>query len=157
MACEGRLFLSFCGRVIGEGFGQVSGTHSKSKPPLGSQYLSFGRGATRATCARTPAWNAGLLMPHMARQLGGGAVELGAAAPSPGSYRVERGDTYLLARDEDCENMFHSSADHINVFNVAQVLGLDFQSLQVRVRVCRGGGPSKPHLHSPDENPRCHY
>jgi len=29
--------------------------------------------------------------------------------------------------------MFHSSADHINLFNVAQILDLDFKELQVKV------------------------
>jgi hypothetical protein len=29
--------------------------------------------------------------------------------------------------------MFHSSADHLNLFNVAQILDLDFAELQVSV------------------------
>jgi len=33
--------------------------------------------------------------------------------------------TYLLARDEDSENMFHSSADHLNAFLVSEVLQSD--------------------------------
>ena len=36
--------------------------------------------------------------------------------PPEGSYRVEDTPTYLLARDEDCENLFHSMADHVSPY-----------------------------------------
>jgi hypothetical protein len=31
-----------------------------------------------------------------------------------GSYETENTPTYLLARDEDCENSFHSTADFVS-------------------------------------------
>jgi hypothetical protein len=44
----------FCeGRNIYIDFSKVKGTHSNSKPPLGSQYLSFDNGATFASCQKT--------------------------------------------------------------------------------------------------------
>ena len=88
-------------------------------------YHGFGAGATFATCAKTPKWDSAKLMPHMRIQLSGGAFKDRAAAPAPGSYTVEPGTTYLLARDEDCENMFHSAADFLNMFIAGGVLGLD--------------------------------
>eukprot|EP00615_Pteridomonas_danica_P000535 CAMPEP_0114336026 /NCGR_PEP_ID=MMETSP0101-20121206/5439_1 /TAXON_ID=38822 ORGANISM="Pteridomonas danica, Strain PT" /NCGR_SAMPLE_ID=MMETSP0101 /ASSEMBLY_ACC=CAM_ASM_000211 /LENGTH=554 /DNA_ID=CAMNT_0001467825 /DNA_START=184 /DNA_END=1848 /DNA_ORIENTATION=- len=118
MFCEGKnIFIDF---------NQIKGTHSKTKPPLGSQYLNFGSGATFASCQKTGKWTDSLFMPHMARQLG--RMVFGKKHPNA---HYEKGSTYLLARDEDCENMFHSSADHINIYNVAQILGLDFNALQV--------------------------
>jgi hypothetical protein len=39
--------------------------------------------------------------------------------------------TYLLARDEDCENTFHSTADFMNMFLVLSALRLDPEALQV--------------------------
>ena len=59
-------------------------------------------------------------------------------------WQVAKGDTYLLARDEDCENLFHASADHLNLFNVAQVLGLDFQTLQVNGHSNPSNGAAAP-------------
>ena len=34
--------------------------------------------------------------------------------PPKGSYEVQETPTYLLARDEDCENSFHSTADFVS-------------------------------------------
>lgn len=96
-------------------------------------------------------WSDSLFMPHMSRQFS--KMQFGKTVKEE---EFHKGSTYLLARDEDCENMyylkpsyvliltssvatydlltiyrFHSSADHINLFNVAQILGLDFEELQV--------------------------
>ena len=46
-------------------------------------------------------------------------------------YTVEDTPTYLLARDEDCENSFHSTADFMNVFLVSNILQQDPQQQQV--------------------------
>jgi len=105
----------------------------KSKPPRGKQYLDFDAGATLASCQRTKHWGKQApFMPHMALQLGGkrfvAAGELPSSLPRT---TIEETPTYLLARDEDCENMFHSSADHLNMFLVGLILGLDFHNLQV--------------------------
>mmetsp|Transcript_25784 Transcript_25784/g.57804 ORF Transcript_25784/g.57804 Transcript_25784/m.57804 type:complete len:299 (+) Transcript_25784:109-1005(+) len=72
----------FCeGTNIFVDFGKVSGRHGKTKPTLGAQYLSFGGGATFATCAQTRKWDASKLMPHMARQLGKGQFHFGRPPP----------------------------------------------------------------------------
>jgi hypothetical protein len=56
---------------------------------LGAQYLTFGRGATSATCAKTAAWNPRLLMPHAARQLAGAdRVHFERPRPRPETYTV---------------------------------------------------------------------
>jgi len=57
-------------------------------------------------------------------------------APVPASakeedYTVEETPTYLLARDEDCENSFHSTADFMNMYLVLSALQLPPSDLQV--------------------------
>mmetsp|Transcript_1941 Transcript_1941/g.6379 ORF Transcript_1941/g.6379 Transcript_1941/m.6379 type:complete len:398 (-) Transcript_1941:27-1220(-) len=59
-------------------------------------------------------------MPHAAPLLRGMAFEADAAGA-----RDEAGTTYLMARDEDGENMFHSAADFLNAYLVSRVLGSD--------------------------------
>lgn len=39
------------------------------------------------------------------------------SAPVVGTYLVQDTPTYLLARDEDCENAFHSTADFVSQFH----------------------------------------
>ena len=36
--------------------------------------------------------------------------------PEKGSYEIEERPTYLLSRDEDCENTFHHTADLVSSF-----------------------------------------
>uniref|UniRef100_A0A7S4D838 EGF domain-specific O-linked N-acetylglucosamine transferase n=1 Tax=Heterosigma akashiwo TaxID=2829 RepID=A0A7S4D838_HETAK len=67
----------------------------------------------------------------MKKQLSGKNFFDNQSPPPQGSYEVVRTPTYLLARDEDCENMFHAMADHLNAYEVAQMLGLDFRDLQI--------------------------
>jgi hypothetical protein len=97
------------------------------KPPLGQQYLAFDRGSIfSAACERTPQFKPHLFMPHHAAQMASfwSAKEV-PTPPAPGSYDTEDAPTYLLARDEDCENSFHSTADFMNVFLVMSALGID--------------------------------
>lgn len=49
--------------------------------------------------------------------------------------------TYLLARDEDCENAFHSTADFMNVFLVKSVLNIDARDMQVMLFDKHPDGP----------------
>ena len=37
--------------------------------------------------------------------------------PLEGTYEIQTTPTYLLARDEDCENSFHSTADFVSTDN----------------------------------------
>lgn len=65
----------------------------------------------------------------------------GMAAPKPGSYTVVDTPTYLLARDEDCENSFHSTADFMNMFLVMNILGLSASEMQVMLFDSHHDGP----------------
>ena len=65
-------------------------------------------------------------MPHHSSQMASflaGKSEIGGL--HPGSFETESTTTYLLARDEDCENSFHSTADFMNMFLVDSALGID--------------------------------
>lgn len=76
-------------------------------------YHSFERGSLSATCRKTPAYRdvADKFMPHHRLQME--SFVDGLSPPDPDSYSVVDTPTYLLARDEDCENLFHSMADHV--------------------------------------------
>ena len=103
------------------------------KPPLGQQYLSFDRGSLfSASCERTPLFKGHLFMPHHATQMASflSAQEV-PTPPAAGTYDTEDAPTYLLARDEDCENSFHSTADFMNAFLVMSALGIDPRSQKV--------------------------
>lgn len=121
---DGRPADLFCeGHNIVIDFSKVSGSIStQGKPPKGAQYLQFRPGNTLANCQKTKSFNEGLFMPHQRLQMGRGGFVTTAA----GVHIDERVDrpTYLLARDEDCENTFHSSADFMNLYFVMSVLGL---------------------------------
>ena len=47
------------------------------------------------------------------------------------SYKTVSQPTYLLARDEDCENTFHSTADFMNMYFVMSLLDIDPGEQQV--------------------------
>lgn len=69
-------------------------------------------GALRMDCARTQFWDSSRFMNHMSM-----LKSLGGAAP----HDSVEDATYLMPRDEDCENMFHSTADHLNAYLVRQI------------------------------------
>jgi hypothetical protein len=96
--CEGRNILIDFTKVLGE--------HGRTKPRLGSQYLSFSDAATQAACKPTKKFGRVSFMPHMNLQMGGGHFQSGLSKLPGESQTVRmRGSTYLLTRDEDCENM----------------------------------------------------
>lgn len=106
------------------------------KPGRGATaYLAFDAGATTVTCEKTLNWRQQLLMPHMALQL----RNLVTRQP-PQGVRVG-GTTYFLARDEDCENMFHSTADHLNAYLVGKVLRLDWRKVRTMLWDRHPDGP----------------
>lgn len=112
-------------------FTKVYGKHGHMKPHLGDQYHTFGAGATISTCTPTEKFGRVAFMPHMHLQMGGRGTFRHSATSIPRSHVVAKGSTYLLSRDEDCENMFHSSADHLNLYLVSRILRLDLKNLQV--------------------------
>ncbi|KAJ1438330.1 hypothetical protein B484DRAFT_477201 [Ochromonadaceae sp. CCMP2298] len=109
----------------------------KGKPSKGSGYLRFGEGSLLSPCERTKQYQPRLFMPHHALQMRG--FRSGAALPA-GATVVET-PTYLLARDEDCENSFHSTADFMNMFLVGRALGLPVQEQQVLLLDKYADGP----------------
>ncbi|CAM9269498.1 unnamed protein product [Phaeothamnion confervicola] len=112
------------------------------------QYLSFQRGSVSASCRKTSAYQESLFMPHHKLQMAGfrdgvatpAAAMMAAATDARGGgvrggggggAVVVREPTYLLARDEDSENAFHSAADFLNMFMLTRILDLDVQDMQV--------------------------
>ena len=104
-------------------FGKVSGQHSSDrKPQRGpNMYHSFAPGALQAQCARTKHWSLQKVMPHAKLML----PKLEEVHSFSNDVERVQTPTYLLARDEDSENMFHSTADHLNAFLVSEVLQSD--------------------------------
>jgi protein O-GlcNAc transferase len=62
-------------------------------------------------------------------------------APSTGGFTVVETPTYLLARDEDCENSFHSTADFMNMFLALQIADVSTDQLQVMLFDTHPDGP----------------
>ena len=102
-------------------FSKVKGSHSKTKPPRGAaQYHSFEHGSLSADCIKTGAYKSVHFMHHHGLQMG--SFVDGSSGDDHDS--VEAGVTYLLARDEDSENAFHSTADFLNMHTVYTALNL---------------------------------
>lgn len=119
----------FCvGTEITIDFSKVKGEHSNKKPPRGNgQYHSFDHHSVSASCKKTPQFNTVRFMPHMTLQMNSFVDDV----DNPTNSRRSEKSTYLLARDEDMENAFHSSADFINMELVYQGLGLSKQSTDI--------------------------
>lgn len=121
-------------------FSKVGGSHAPhGKPPLSQQYLSFAHGSLSSPCKKTPFYRPNLFMPHHALQMS--SFQPDTPAPPLASVTVEETSTYLLARDEDCENSFHSTADFMNMFLVLQALGVSPSNLQVMLFDRHSDGP----------------
>lgn len=101
-------------------FSKIHGEASNLKQHLGQQYLQFTQGSIFSPCTRTSNYRHDLFMPHHSLQMS--SFESGSAVPPNGSFHVEENPVYLLARDEDCENTFHHSADLMNIFLVLSIL-----------------------------------
>mmetsp|Transcript_12191 Transcript_12191/g.24790 ORF Transcript_12191/g.24790 Transcript_12191/m.24790 type:complete len:597 (+) Transcript_12191:148-1938(+) len=101
-------------------FSKVKGEHSNKKPSRGAaQYHSFERGSLSADCSKTGSYKQVQFMHHHGLQMNTFVDE------SSGDHdEVEGGVTYLLARDEDSENAFHSTADFLNMHTVYTALEL---------------------------------
>jgi len=112
---------SFCvGKNVELDFSKITGRHStEKKPPRGRQmYPNFEMGALTGDCRKTADWGKTRFMPHAdlaMKKFQEGKV---------GGGTVEEEPTYLLARDEDSENAFHSTADFINMHMLYEGLGL---------------------------------
>eukprot|EP01036_Dinobryon_divergens_P031482 gene31482-40884_t len=93
-------------------FSKVHGEHSSMKPMLGDQYLHFEQGSLLSSCTKTDKYRPHLFMPHHSLQMQ--TFHSNAAAATAGDIVRVSTPTYLLSRDEDCENSFHSTADFVS-------------------------------------------
>ena len=91
-------------------FSKVHGLASGSKPHLGAQYHSFDIGSLQGNCRKTDHYRSELFMPHHAQQMS----SFQADSSLPVDAQVVDHPVYLLARDEDCENTFHHTADLVS-------------------------------------------
>lgn len=71
----------------------------------------FNPGSLMSNCATTVQYKPRLFQPHHSLQMR--TFESDNVADTS-SYTIEETPTYLLARDEDCENSFHSTADFVS-------------------------------------------
>lgn len=93
-------------------FSKVHGKASGSKPHLGAQYHSFDMGSLQGNCHITNKYRSELFMPHHALQMRSFQANTSLSA----DLEVVDHPVYLLARDEDCENTFHHTADLVCKF-----------------------------------------
>jgi len=84
--------------------------------------------------SKTAKWDEGALMPIMKRQLGTGGNLVSDPRYSPPPKHLRVGETtYLWPRDADGDNIFHMSADFMNMEVAFRVLGLSGDDVQVVV------------------------
>lgn len=112
-------------------FSKISGNPSDGhvKPHKGSEYLQFAPGSLLSDCTKTEHYKDRLFMSHHSRQMR--TFQSGHSAAPTKEDATEEAPTYLLARDEDCENSFHSTADFMNMLLVDKVLDVDTSTQQV--------------------------
>eukprot|EP00981_Chlorochromonas_danica_P003901 scaffold742_cov186-Ochromonas_danica.AAC.6 len=138
-------------------FAKVSGQHqSHKKPPLGMQYLHFQPGSLQGHCQRNQYYQDRLLMPHHRLQM---SSFVSTITEKMEYDEKEEKIVYLLARDEDCENAFHSTADFMNMFLVYQALHLKVEDMQVMLWDLHPDGPFFDLIHqafSPSHPPIRH-
>ena len=130
MFCVGHNVVVDFGAIEGEV--SDAGGHAKL-----TKYLKFKKGSLTSSCKKTSHWKSSLFMPHNVQQMA--SFQDGVHEPS--SVDVEKVTTYLLARDEDCENSFHSTADFTNMHLVSHILEQDTNEQQVMLFDRHKDGP----------------
>ena len=103
-------------------FSKVKGDPQKRKIRNGDNYHSFSQGALQSTCKKTPRYKEGLFMNHQRGMFR--SLLAAQRPPNAGTYTTIDTTTYLLQRDEDCENAFHATADFMNMYLVMTALGI---------------------------------
>lgn len=121
-------------------FSKISGNKGDKKQPLGQQYFDFKEGSLTSVCKKTTHYKERMFMPHNSRQMRTFKDSQSASSSSMPSVIVDT-STFLLARDEDFENSFHSTADFMNMFLVNSVLGSDMSKQQVMLFDRQPDGP----------------
>eukprot|EP01041_Mallomonas_annulata_P009908 gene9908-20605_t len=123
-------------------FSKVSGTHvTHGKPQRGDQYHNFKSGSIFGYCDKTPHYLSQLFMPHHRTQMNTFITKSIVKDNIDFQYITQDIPTYVLARDEDCENSFHSTADFMNMFVVLSVLKQSPKDLQVLLFDKHSDGP----------------
>jgi hypothetical protein len=123
-------------------FNKITGEPAKGKKPsLGSQYLNFKNGALYSTCKKTNKFKSNAFMPHHSLLMRN--FETVKSIPNTDSYVTVDTTTYVLARDEDCENSFHSTADFMNMYLVMAALDINPSDQQVMLFDKHPEGPYK--------------
>lgn len=114
--------------------GKIEAHDRDVQPKQGTPHFGFSTGATGMGCRKTRHWNDALLMPLMKRQLGDQARPTLDPTYSPPAGHTRIGETtYLLPRDLDADNIFHMSADFMNMEVAYRALGLDADFVQVLI------------------------
>ena len=103
-------------------FSKVSGGIGDQKL---TNYVRVKAGALQSSCKKTDKFKTNLLHKHLQTVLGGASYTDAVPEVDSRVDRVEETATYMLIRDEDCENSFHSTADFMNMFLSANVVGVD--------------------------------
>lgn len=88
------------------------------KPPKGTEYLQFQPGSIFSPCSKTADYHSQDFMNHHRLMMNSFLSD----QPIPSTYDTIEHPVYLLARDEDCENTFHTMADFTNMFLVHLIL-----------------------------------
>jgi len=103
------------------------------EPKKADPHLNFDPQATKLMCDKTSHWKEERLMPIMKRQLSDkNDAVLYDSTYRPPEHHVRIGETtYLMPRDADGDNMFHVSADLMNMEVVYRVMGLNGHDVQV--------------------------
>jgi hypothetical protein len=102
------------------------------------QYFNFDQKSISSACKKTPKYRNHMFMPHHSLQMRSFVAE---DSTIDGSVVIEDTPTFLLPRDEDFENSFHSTADFMNIFLVKSILGLDFRESQMMLFDRQPDGP----------------
>ena len=110
-------------------FSKIHGAPQLKKDKAVQNYLDIAPGAFSASCRKTGAYQERLLMNHQKGAFRSFKFDQPETTTTSMDY-IEH-TTYLLQRDEDCENAFHSTADFMNMFLVMAALGIHATEQQV--------------------------
>ena len=126
-------------------FSKVEGRHGPQRPPRGpQQYHTFRPGSLQADCKKNGKYASVPFMPHASLQMRSFQDDTPWRGSDDGGTEViDSGPTYLLTRDEDSENAFHSTSDFINMHTVFTGLGIANGDAQVVLFDRQPDGPFK--------------
>ena len=114
-------------------FSKISGEPQSKKIRNGNNYLNYEKGAIFSTCKKTELYQQKKTL--LGKHYGNFMNNFKDKNESPiENEKIEKNKkdidfisttTYLLIRDEDCENAFHSHADFLNMFLIMSILNIN--------------------------------